>query len=362
MTLTLLVSLCFSGAQAAEVTELAPMLRGDLKVAYTTDAQRGRLVESEQTVARRNLTDHLMTWSLDVGVYTGVALVVEMPHYVSQRVRFPEASQMDYDPISGEGSLLGSDPVGSTEAEVGAGLGGTWIGIKGSPYHQEIWGDRGDRASVLFEAAYRFEDTTNFYSYGPRGTRGGGPGASAFRLRGAFSTTHRNTQPYLVGTWTRSGRITQDVVDAGGRVVSSGSTFTPASELDLRAGAEFKLDSYQDGGEVDFDLSGRFGYRSWQDIPSGLYLADVLDASVGRTATEEEYAFVAARAGINWRMVHYLQLNVAGEVGLTTPRTIEHFYPVSTGMGTWTWGVLTSLRFRLRDELVDSWKPATLSD
>lgn len=358
MILSLLAMLAAPTAQAAEVTELVPMLRGDVELAYNVDAQRGRLVEADETVAQRNLTDHILTWSADFGVYTGVALFVEMPQYAGQRVRFKDASEMAFDPIADSGSMLNTDPVGNPEPTVGAGLGGTWIGVKGSPYHEQIWGDRGDRASVLLEAAFRFRDKTNFYSYGPRGTRGAGPGASAFRLRGAFSTTHRSAQPYLVATWTRSGRITQDVVDAQDRVVATGLTFTPASEIELRAGSELKLESYQDGGEVDLDLGARFGYRSWQDIPSGLYLPDVLDASSALTATEGEYAFLATRAGVNWRIVHYLQLNIAGELGLTTPRRVEHFYPVSTGMGTWTWGVLTSLRFRVRDELVDDWKPA----
>ncbi len=354
--LTLLASMVLPAAQAAEVTELAPMLRGDVQLRYDIDAERGRLVEGDQTVGRRVLTDHTLNWTGSFSILQGAALFIELPQSLSQRVAFKDAHAMGFDPVDDVGTMVDTPALADADPTVGSGMGGTWLGMKGAPFSETLY-QRGDRVSWLLEAAVRFKDKTNFWTYGPRGTRGGGPGAPAFRLRGAFSTTHRSAQPYLVATWTRAGRINTDVVDDAGRVVARDLELRPSSDVELVTGSELNVAQYGDGARVDLDFKGRFGYRSWQDIPSGLYLPDVLDASRALTATESEYAYVSGGFGVNWRIIHYLQWNVSGDVGFTTPRTIEHFYPVSTGMGTMTWGVTTSLRFRIRDELFATVKP-----
>lgn len=356
--LSLLAALTSPAAQAADVTELAPMLRGDVQLAYDLDAERARLLEGDALVGRRGLTDHTVTWSASFSVYTGLALFTELPHHVSSRIRFRDAQSAGFDPVNDTGTYVGTPSLGDPDPTLGKGLGGTWLGIRGAPYHEQLFADRGDRASVLLEAAWRFQDQTNLWSYGPRGERGAGPGGAAFRLRGAFSTTHRSAQPYLVATWVRPTGIDMDVTDANDRVLASGR-FTPASEVELLAGAELTVSEYQDGGRVNLDFRGRFGYRSWQDIPSGLYLPDVLDGTEGQTATEGEHAFLTGQVGVNWRIVHYLQWNTAGEFGFKTPRTVEHFYPVTTGLDTMHWGITTSLRFRIRDDLFENVTPAS---
>ena len=355
--LSLLAALLAPTATAADVTELAPMLRGDVQLRYDIDAERARLLEGETVVGRRALTDHILTWSGSFSFYTGAALFMELPQYASSRIRFREAQSAGFDPVNDAGTFVGTPSLGDPDPTLGKGLGGTWLGLRGSPYHEQLFADRGDRASVLLEAAYRFQDQTNLWSYGPRETRGAGPGGAAFRLRGAFSTTHRSAQPYLVATWVRPTGIQMDVTDANNRIIAQGR-FTPASDLELLAGTELTVSEYQDGGQVNLDFRGRFGYRSWQDIPSGLYLPDVLNGTAGQTATESEYAYLTGSVGVNWRMIHYLQLNVAGDFGFATPRTVEHFYPVTTGLDTVVWGVTTSLRFRIRDDLFAKAQPA----
>lgn len=358
--LSLLAVLTSTPAEAAEVTALAPMLRGDVQLRYDIDAERARLLEDETVVARRALTDHLMTWSASFSFYTGAALFLEMPHYASSRIRFRDASTMGFDPVEDAGTFIGTDSLEDPDPTLGKGLGGTWLGLRGAPYHETLFGDRGDRASILLEAAYRFQDKSNMWSYGPRGYRGAGPGASAFRLRGAFSTTHRTAQPYLVATWMVPASIQMDVVDENSRTIATDRRFSPASDVELVAGAELQVAEYQDGGLVSLDFRSRFGYRSWQDVPSGLYLPDVLNGTEAQTATEGEHAYLAGSFGVNWRFIHYLQLNMAGEFGFATPRTVEHFYPVKTGLDTMTWGFTTSLRFRIRDDLFENVRPAAL--
>ncbi len=347
-------------SQAAELTELAPMFRGDVAVRYDLDGEAARLLEGGEQVGRRNITDHVVTWTGSFSFYEGVSAFFEIPHYAAQKVTYPEASQMAFDPAVDAGTMLGTPAIADPAGIRGSGVGGTWWGFRGTPLSETLWGDRGDRTTWMLEAAYRFKDKTNLWTYGPRGTRGAGPGAPAFRLGTTISTTKGEAQPYLKVQWTRTGRINTDIVDEDERVVARGVELRPASELDLGLGTELQVAEYgEQGAQVALDFRGTFSYRSWQDIPSGIYLPDVLEASKSQVATESETASVLGQFGVNWRFHEYVQLNVAGEVGTNTPRRAEHFYPVSTGMGSVLWGVTTNLRFRLRDPMFDRLTPAT---
>ena len=53
------------------------------------------------------------------------------------------------------------------------------------------------------------------------------------------------------------------------------------------------------------------------------------------------------------RFTDYVQLNIGGDVGTTTPRQVEHAYPISTGLGTINWQVHSALKFRARDTFVE---------
>jgi hypothetical protein len=336
------------------------MFRGDVAVRYDLDGEAARLLEGGEQVGRRNITDHVVTWTGSFSFYEGVSAFFEIPHYAAQKVTYPEASQMAFDPAVDAGTMLGTPAIADPAGIRGSGVGGTWWGFRGTPLSETLWGDRGDRTTWMLEAAYRFKDKTNLWTYGPRGTRGAGPGAPAFRLGTTISTTKGEAQPYLKVQWTRTGRINTDIVDEDERVVARGVELRPASELDLGLGTELQVAEYgEQGAQVALDFRGTFSYRSWQDIPSGIYLPDVLEASKSQVATESETASVLGQFGVNWRFHEYVQLNVAGEVGTNTPRRAEHFYPVSTGMGSVLWGVTTNLRFRLRDPMFDRLTPAT---
>ncbi|MEC7949459.1 MAG: hypothetical protein VX265_17965 [Myxococcota bacterium] len=212
----------------------------------------------------------------------------------------------------------------------------------------------------MLEAGYRFRDQTNLWTHGPRGERGAGPGAPAFRLLTTVSTKRGDAEPYVQARWVRSSRINTDIVNAQGNTVARGLELRPESSVDLGVGTEVEVSRYgQDGARVALDFRGTLSYRTWQDIPSGIYLPDVLDASSGQVATQSERVTAAGQFGLNWRLHEYVQWNIAGEAGIHTPHRVEHFYPVNAGAGL-LWGVTTSLRFRLRDPMFDRLTPAAV--
>lgn len=345
-------------AQAAELTELAPALRGDVSVRYDLDAAHADLIEAEEDVGRRVIQAHTITWAGSFSPVDGAAVFLEMPHIAAERVRYPDAATMAFDPAADQGTMRGTSPIDDPAELRGSGVGGVWLGVRGTPLSEALWAGRGDRTTWMLEGAYRFGDKTNLWTYGPRGTRGAGPGAPAFRLLTTVSTTKGDAEPYVRARWVRSSRINTDIVNAQDNVVATGIELRPESTFDLSVGSELEVSRYgEDGARVALDFRGTLGYHTWQDIPSGIYLPDVLEASTGQVATQSERVTAAGQFGVNWRFHEYVQLNVAGEVGVHTPYRAEHFYPVSAGTGV-LWGVTTALRFRLRDPMFDRLAPA----
>jgi hypothetical protein len=346
--------------EAAELTDLAPAMRGDIAVRYDWDAERARLQESGETVGKRVIAAHTVTWSGSFSFIDGAAAFFEIPHIAAEKVRYPEANAMIFDPTADAGTMLNTSKLADPPEIRGTGVGGMWIGLRGTPVSEQLFGKRGDRTTWMLETAVRFKDKTNLWTYGPRGTRGAGPGAPAVRLATTISTTKGDASPYVDVRWERSGRITTDLVDENENVLATGVELRPASTVGLSVGTDLLLEEYgTDGAQVAMDFRGTFAYRTWQDIPSGIYLPDILDASTGLVANESETASVMFLTGVNWRIHEYVQLNISGEVGTGTPRRAENFYPVSTGMGNVLWGLTTDLTFRLRDPMFDRLTPAT---
>ncbi len=351
-----------SDASAADATRFPPPLRGDFEIQYDVGGETARLIEDETEVGRRRLTSHAITYTGTFSPVTGLALYVGLPHLVSDRVRFFDAQEMQYDPRLENGTMVGTPSISDQDAERGTGMGGVWIGIKGAPMHRELYPRRSDRVSWVLDAGFRFRDKTNFWSYGPRGKRGSGPGAPAFRFQAAVSSKHRIAEPYLTASLLRSGRITMDVVDANSQTVATGVEFRPASSVDSVVGVQYTVHEYGQGAMVAIDMHSYFGYSSWQDIPSGLMLPSVLDASAQVPATMSEATRVGIGGGVNYRFIEYLQLNVIGNVGVNSGGRVEHFYPVSTGLGALEWSVQTTLQFKIRDLLWEGAQASTVDN
>ncbi len=349
-----LATLVLGGTAAAspDVTDLAPVYRGDLEVSYEGALGQDRLIEDGEVVGNRSTGEHLLHYRLTASLLTGVGLVLEIPHWAAQDITFADGHSMEFDPLDDDGTMSGTAALGQNPTVQGGGLGGTWVGIRGAPFHEEAFSKRTDRFSWLIEGGFRFKDKSNFYTVDDTGKRGAGPGAPGWRLITAFSTTHNRTSPYMQYTLVRSSRINAVTTDASGSASAVGLEIRPSSILQIDTGAEVMLSEYgEDGGRVTLDLSSRFVYDSWQDIPSGLYLPSILDASRGSIVTQDETLTLQGGIGLNWRMVEYAQLNLQGGAGVSTPHQLEHLYGVGTGLGAWHWYVGSSIRFRARDPL-----------
>lgn len=352
----LLLSLV-GAAQAAEVTDLAPNLRGDFEIRYDLEAEHAKLVEGDEQVGKRRILANTVTYAARFSVYHGLGIFIELPQVASEGVKYTDARAMALDPRADVGTMVGGDALSELDVRRGSGVVSPWIGLSGTPMSPTLFPSRGDRTTWKIDLGYRFKDQTNFWGYGPRDVIGGGPGASALRLRTAVSSSYRKAEPYAVVDLVRTGRLTTDIVDEDGVVVAKDLELRPASSATMRAGVEWLVATYgEDGARVSLDAHAQMAYRGGQQLPSGVYLPSVLDASEGIVVTMSDRTELIGGGGVNWRFMEYLQLNVGGDFGANSGGRVEHVYPVDAKVGARMWQVHTTLRFRARDPMFDGLK------
>lgn len=337
-------------ATAATVTEIPPFLRGDVTFGYTYDHLGGSLEEhgdEEVRVGQRTVADHVLAYGFSFSAGPGVAVFAELPHYVASTVSYDELGTMVYDPATGSGTYEGTNPGTPGTAIEGNGLGGVWIGVRGTPF-SEAFSVRKNRATWLLEGALRTGDGTNLWTM-KDDKRGAGPGGSAFRVHSAFSTTFGSTSPYLTGTWITEGKRVVDVYGADGSALAAGVEVDPGSLLRVRTGVEvLAAENRAAGSRMAFDLHATLAYTSWQAVPSGIYLPEVLDASEGQIVQQAESLEPGAGLAIHWRPMTYLQLDLYGDAAWRLPQRIESPYPVYTGDDTVHLTAGTRLTVRIR--------------
>lgn len=327
-----------AAAFAATVTEVPDFLRGDVGLRYGWDRTAGHLAEradTEVVVADRAMDTHLMFYEASFAPAPGVAVFAEIPHYLSESVGYTEAQEMVYDPATGSGTYVGTDALEPGTYVQGSGLDGVWFGVRATPFSEAFTG-RNNRATWRIELAGRTGSEKNLWS------GGAGDGAPAFRLGSAFSTSVKDTQPYLTGalTWyTKKDRALEH-----GTV-----PVDPGTRLDLRTGAEFLAwKNEPSGGELRVDLHMVLGYQAAGLLPSGYYLPNVLDDSQETGIQSSESMEGGGGLGFIWRPMTYLQFKLGGEVGYAVPRRVESVYPVYTGGDTLHTQLNTALTVRIR--------------
>jgi hypothetical protein len=333
-TLAALTLLC-GPAQAAEITELPPFLRGDLALGYAFEHEGGSLTEAGERVGSRAGQEHRLVYSGVFSAGPGVAVFFELPQVVSSSLSFPEAHEMVYDPALERGTLLGTDDLGAIDPIKAKGAEGLWIGVKGTPF-SEAFVKRGNRATWLIEAAFRTRTRGNFYTLNEDGTRSAGIGGGGTRLGMAFSTTRHISQPYLAFRYTRSRTLDPATLyDAEGNVLDSAAVLDPADTIEIKTGTEIVVhDDAESQSRFAFDLRLCFGYATWQTVPSGLFLPSVLDENRDVVATESEYTWGGVGLGLKHQAFEYMAWSLGGDVNYIAPHSVEHLYAVDTGPDT----------------------------
>ena len=321
MSLLLLSTALLTQAHAAEPTDLPPKMTGDARLGYTFDQAWLPLEESQESVGDLTLQDQQLGLGATFTVIDGLAVFLEIPIHLRSRATFGDAQEMGWDPHGETGTLLTGNPLDpQPDAVNGTGVGGIWLGVKGTPL-SENWGHR---STWLFEMALRTPDKTSFWAETDKG-RGAGPGAAAFRFTTAFSTTRGIVQPYLIAQLLRQG--TQEVgLDNGTADVEPGRSATFATGMEILAAEDAQRSS-----SFSMDFRAGFSYHSYAELPSGVYLPSVLSSSAGSLVTQGEYSTASAGLGATWQFMPELKANLHTGIEWRSPYRLEEPYPVYTG-------------------------------
>jgi hypothetical protein len=327
--------LMLATAQAAQVTEIPPWLRGDIRVGYGFDLYRGSLRETvegvDEQVARQTAEAHKLNFGATFSVGPMVAVYFDMPTWFVDRVTWTEANKMAYDPNRELGSMAYGSPLGEDVQLSGSGAGGAWLGLQATPFSEALYPRRNNRSTWLIDVGYRTPDKSSFYVV-DGDSRGAGPGAQAFRIGSAFSSTVGQTEPYIRARYTAQGRQVVQLTDSAGVVTASEANIRPGNTLDMMAGVEVHT-FHNDVTDADFAFDFRlgYGYQSWQEVPSGLNLPSVLGSTEGSLVTADERSWISGGMGLSWQMFQYARIDVGADVAYTMPYRVEHPYPVMTG-------------------------------
>lgn len=372
---------------AATPTELPPFLRGDITVGYAFDHQAGGLQEflpygsCEDTVedpctldvGDRTITEHRLHYGLTFGVYNGVALRLDLPHYALSEIRYKGTGSMILDAATNTGTYKGVplDPESSTVGYTGSGLGGTWLEVEGTPF-SEAFTKRNNKATWLVAGAVRFPDSTDRWAYNDGTAKyGAGPGGTAFRLRSAFSKKFGASEPYFSFSLTSEGAYNRRLINADGvaqlendRVngqdacaastdyLSADGTCIPiylGTHVDLLMGVELgTAENPNSGGRFSTDLHWGVRYGSWASVPSGSYLPGVLGITAGRPELQSESLEAGGGLGFNVRFFKYLEWRLGVDGYYHAAQRVESQYPIYTGPDTYHLTASTDLVVRIR--------------
>jgi hypothetical protein len=351
--------LVIAAAAAATVTDLPPFLRGDVSVAYGFDYLGGALMErgpvgtEDVEVANRVVSDHTLHYGLVFSVAPGAAVTVDVPHTVYRAVDVSSWSRMVYDPATGSGTYAGTQQEADATVSKGLGVGGVWIGAKGTPF-SEAFTTRHNRFTWLIEGAVRTPNEENQLvvvtpaENGGISTHGAGPGGVGLRIISTTSARRGLTEPYIRLAYEENLPHEIDILTDSGEVIARNVTVDPANRVDVAVGAELITgENVSSGARGAIDLRLVAGWQSYQELPTGLELPAVLLPDAG-LVQQAEAMEIGGGLGVNLRFMQYLEWELYGDARYHLPQRLESPYPVYTGGDTIHVAAGTRLTIRVR--------------
>lgn len=328
-------------ASAAEVTEMPPGLRADLGIGYGGTFGFGGLEEADVIYAKTSLQRHDLGVRGEFAPVTGLALGFQVAMTPSYKLEFSEATTMTFDPVAG-GTYVGGEPIEDPVLVEAGGMEGIWLHAAFAPF-SEAYTKLDQIVTWRLEVGFRPPSNQNFWVADDDGKRGIAPGGAGWRLSAAFSTDRGVASPYLRASSTLESRVTVDIPTLGEAEVD------PASSLDLLGGVELvSSENDEKGTRFSFDLHAGFGYRSWADVPSGIFLPSVLDSSKTILVTQSEYLTGRAGLGAIVEMNQYVGFELGVEGQYQTPHRLEHPYAVRTSADTFAVAIMVGVDARIR--------------
>lgn len=321
-----LLAVLANPAMAAEATDMPLELQGTAGLTYGGYAEFGALMEDGENVGQRRVLRNDLFWNLEFAPIDGLALTVGIDQTAGVKYGYPNARAMLFEPVEGGGSyLLSEEEVPATVT--GSGLNGVWIGTAFSPFNERF--ARGHKTTWRIDVAFRTGSPSKNLWVAKNGKRGSAPGGTALRASGAVSQDLGTGNPWAKFDFVKENKFIADLVDENGDTWATGVTIQPASTMTVTGGVE--IVSYdEDDTRFAVDMFVGFGYRSWEDVSSGVYLPNVIDSgkTIPMTAGDQTFALAGIRA--DYHINEYVRARTGPDFRFHTPWVPEHAYDVVT--------------------------------
>ena len=303
-------------------------LQGVVGATYGGSAEWGALEEAGVNVGQRRLSRHDLLWDLEFAPVDGMAIRVAVDQTAALAYRYPNSRSMLFEPVEGGGTYL-LDAATQDASVTGSGLNGVWIGAAFSPFNERY--NRGQRSTWRIDGAFRTGSASKNLWVAKDGKRGSAPGGSALRFALASSQDLGVGNPWFQLAYQRENPFTADLIDESGTVWATGVELQPASTVSARVGCEVMTSSDAELNSryaVDFYLG--FDYRTWEDVASGVYLPNVLDAGKKIAMTHGERIDARGGFAVDFQFNSHVRARTGPEVVVHTPILLEHSYDVMT--------------------------------
>jgi hypothetical protein len=333
-------------ARADALTDGPGTMHGNVGLRTTISSSSDTLIEDGNVVGSRTHSQTKLELYGEFSPIKHISLAFSLPYW-NEKYSFQDISTMSFDPETKTGSYLDSS---SSEdmSRSGSGLAGTTLGIFFYPFHNRLFEERADRGAWKLGFQYRLPSEQHFYTTNEEGTRGAGPGAGAWIFSGAFAIPNKIGQPYTELQATYAGVWEGPVRNDEGQELRTQAEIRPPSSVSLRIGNEITL--WEDTAFahfVELDVYGRATYNSWSDITTGVLLPNTLKSYDDYIVNQSETVQLMGGLATNLQYDSYYHGRLAFEMGMMSPQSVEHLYPISTN-GTLMWSVLFDVRFRYR--------------
>lgn len=323
-------------AHAADVTEMPPELGVRSYLRYGGTTVNGWLLEDGERVSSRHVLRNDLDLGLEFSPTTGLAATLDLAITPGYTWKYTETRSMVVEPVDGSGSYLAGLPDKPVTVKT-TGLTGIWLGVAASPFDEA--------RSVSQHATWRLDLAVRPPSKGKNlwvarnQSRGSAPGGTGLRLATAFSSDRGVGEPFLTAQWVHEARVVVDVVDEAGTTWARGLSLKPADTIDFRSGVALRAyDNTATKSSVDVELWLGAGYRSWEDVASGLYLPHVLDSGRSIAVTSGDSIAATSGLGFEFGINEYVAVRTGTEFTYRTPYRLEHVYQVTTSPDTWQLG------------------------
>ncbi len=326
LTLGLLAILPIEVAKGAEVTELPQALKATAALEYRFLSESGSIDEDDYDFGKRKIERHELVTHLEFAPVSWACVFLEFGSVPHHRRWFEESYEPVVDRQTGLPTFVGAEQAESDPSFEGKGFTGAWVGLAFAPFPQRqgafqplTW-----RLEASWRAAHQKH---TIWSVDGKG-RGAANGASAWRLKGAFSADLGSASPFVRVSYTHEGDVELELADESGALSASNITLHAPSRFDLRSGVELLMHQAPNNDTQSWlQLFLDLGLRGEEWAPTGFHLPTIFKDWMQEPAIRDEHLWAGLGLGMRFDFSQWARWSFSLRSEYDVPHHLDQHLP-----------------------------------